>query len=161
MSTCVETGFDDVLKDRRAPAVITPTETFSVYVVELDEAVCHRTGCASRLSGKPHVYVGETRQTPEERLAEHLAGGFTSVSAVRNHGIRLRPRLYRNWGPDEMRGIARCRSQAGQEAPQEGFLRQRRPLTDITDAWSRVTCGASRERVDPPPTGLQRHGGER
>jgi hypothetical protein len=71
---------------------------FSVYVIELDEAVCQRTTCKSRLSGKPHLYVGETSQTPEERLEEHLKGGFTSRPAVRNHGIRLRPRLYRSWG---------------------------------------------------------------
>lgn len=76
---------------------------FSVYVIELDDAVCRRTTCTSRLSGKPHVYVGETKQTPEERFAEHRAGGFTSVPAVRRHGIRLRPRLYRKWGPYQTR----------------------------------------------------------
>lgn len=75
------------------------TETYSVYVIELDDAVCQRTTCQSRLSGKPHVYVGETKHTPEERFKTHLAGGFTSVPAVRKHGIRLRPRLYRNWRP--------------------------------------------------------------
>ncbi len=107
MSTCIETGFDRAHEGGRAPAVTTPSETFSVYVIELDEAVCHRTDCASRLSGKPHVYVGETSQTPEERFAEHLAGGFTSVPAVRNHGIRLRPRHYRNWGPYETREASR------------------------------------------------------
>jgi hypothetical protein len=81
--------------------------SFSVYVIELDEAVCRRTDCASRVTGKPHVYVGETGKTPEERFADHLAGGFTSAPAVRNHGIRLRRRLYRNWGPFHTRGDAR------------------------------------------------------
>ena len=80
---------------------------FSVYVIELADAVCQRTACTSRLSGKPHVYVGETEQTPEERFDEHLAGGFTSRPAVRDHGIRLRPRLYRNWGPYQTRDAAR------------------------------------------------------
>lgn len=37
--------------------------TFSVYVIELEESVCHRTACPSRLSGKPHVYVGETKKS--------------------------------------------------------------------------------------------------
>ena len=37
---------------------------FSVYVVELNKSICHRTACPSRDSGKPHVYVGETEQTP-------------------------------------------------------------------------------------------------
>ena len=76
---------------------------FSVYVVGLKESVCNRTVCPSRLSGKPHVYVGETEQTPEERFKEHLAGGFTSARAVRKHGIGLKPRLYRKWGPYETR----------------------------------------------------------
>ena len=79
---------------------------FSVYVIELDDAVCRRTTCPSRASGKPHVYVGQTEQTPEERFAEHRAGGFTSRPAVRKHGIRLRPRLYRNWGPFKTRDDA-------------------------------------------------------
>ena len=72
---------------------------FSVYVVELNKSICHRTACPSRDSGKPHVYVGETEQTPEERFEEHLAGGFTAARSVFKHGIRLKPRLYRNWGP--------------------------------------------------------------
>ncbi len=94
-----EDGPNGALEGARARAVTTPSETFSVYVIELDEAVCQRTTCESRLSGKPHVYVGETKMTPEERFATHLAGGFTARPAVRDHGIRLRPRLYRNWGP--------------------------------------------------------------
>jgi hypothetical protein len=80
---------------------------FSVYVIELDDAVCRRTTCMSRLTGKPHVYVGETKQTLEERFEEHMAGGFTSRPAVRNHGIRLRPRLYQKWGPYRTREEAR------------------------------------------------------
>jgi hypothetical protein len=76
---------------------------YSVYVVELKESVCHRTACPSRHSGKPHVYVGETEQTPEERFEEHLAGGFTAARSVFKHGIRLKPRLYRNWGPYKTR----------------------------------------------------------
>ena len=77
--------------------------TFSVYVIELDKSVCHRSACPSRLSGKPHVYVGETEQSPEERFKEHLAGGFTSARAVRKHGIRLDLWLSRNWGPYKTR----------------------------------------------------------
>ena len=68
---------------------------FRVYVVELSAEACKRTDCASRQTGKPHVYVGETKKTPEERLADHRAGGFTSRPVVRKHGIDLLPRLYR------------------------------------------------------------------
>lgn len=58
------------------------------------QGVVIRTTCSSKKTGKPHVYVGETKQTPEERLAEHLAGGFTSARSVRKHGVRLLPELY-------------------------------------------------------------------
>ena len=68
---------------------------FRVYVVELSTEACKRTDCASRRTGKPHIYVGETKKTPEERLADHLAGGFTSRPVVRKHGVGLLPHLYR------------------------------------------------------------------
>ena len=68
---------------------------FQVYVVELSADVCNRTNCPSAETGKPHVYVGETKQTPEARFAEHLAGGFTSARSVRRCGVRLLPDLYR------------------------------------------------------------------
>jgi hypothetical protein len=68
---------------------------FRVYVVELSADACKRSDCASQRTGKPHVYVGETKKTPKERLADHRAGGFTSRPVVRKYGIRLRPRLYR------------------------------------------------------------------
>ena len=68
---------------------------FQVYVVELSADACKRNGCASKKTGKPHIYVGETKQTPEERLADHFAGGFTSAPVVRRHGVRLLPDLYR------------------------------------------------------------------
>ena len=92
-------------------------------------AVCQRTNCVSRLSGKPHVYVGQTNQTPEERFAEHLAGGFTSVPAVLNYGIRLRPRLYRNWGPYQTREDALdAEARLAEETSDEGLLCQGWPL---------------------------------
>ena len=72
-----------------------PTDVFQVYVVELTDEACKRTDCASKKTGKPHVYVGETKKTPEERLADHLAGGFTSASVVREYGVGLLPDLYR------------------------------------------------------------------
>ena len=63
------------------------------------------------------------RRTRHRRsdLRSICAGGFTSVPAVRNHGIRLRPRLYRNWGPYETREESRAA-----EARLAGRLRTRR-----------------------------------
>jgi len=74
-------------------------DSFSVYVIELADGACKRSACTARLAGKPHVYVGQTKKTPDERFADHKAGGFTSASTVYKHGIRLRPRLYASWGP--------------------------------------------------------------
>jgi hypothetical protein len=44
------------------------------------------------------VYVGQTADAPEERFAEHQRG-YRAARVVKKHGIRLRPRLYRNYGP--------------------------------------------------------------
>lgn len=74
-------------------------ESFVVYVIELRDAACKRTECPARRAGRPHLYVGETKNDPAARFAEHLAGGFTSASVVRKHGLRLRPRLAKDWGP--------------------------------------------------------------
>jgi hypothetical protein len=108
VTACADTSVDRALERARVHAVTTPKETFSVYVIELDDRLCQRTNCVSRHSGKPHVYVGQTSLTPEERFAVHLAGGITSRPAVRKHGVRLRRRLYRNWGPYETREDARA-----------------------------------------------------
>src|SRR4029079_3008092 len=64
---------------------------FRVYVIELSANACKRTDCAAQRTGKPHVYVGETKKTPEERLADHLAGGFTSRPVVPTHAPHLPP----------------------------------------------------------------------
>jgi hypothetical protein len=60
--------------------------TYSVYVIELDDSL--RKGTT-----KPAVYVGQSAKSPEERFAQHLLGERAS-RYVRDHGVRLRPRLY-------------------------------------------------------------------
>ena len=59
---------------------------YRVYVIELDESLRQGTG-------KPAVYVGQSAKTPEERFEQHLRGERAS-RYVRDHGVRLRPRLY-------------------------------------------------------------------
>jgi len=83
---------------KRTPAVQSPA--YSVYVIELDDAVGPRV-CPD----KPAVYVGQTVVTPEERFEQHRRG-YRSSRIVRKHGVRLRPRLYRNFGPYETRAEA-------------------------------------------------------
>ena len=71
---------------------------FRVYVIELDDAL--RKG-----TDKPAVYVGQSAKTPEERFAQHLRGERAS-RYVRDHGIRLRPRLYNAYLPVKTRAEA-------------------------------------------------------
>ncbi len=65
-----------------------------VYVIELSDDIGTRNN-----GDYPHVYVGETGLSPEERFEVHKAGGRTSSSKVRNFGLRLRPDLYHHLPP--------------------------------------------------------------
>jgi hypothetical protein len=62
---------------------------YRVYVIELDESL-------RRGTEKPAVYVGQSARTPEERFEQHLRGERAS-RYVRDHGVRLRPRLYNSY----------------------------------------------------------------
>src|SRR5215471_3659612 len=70
-----------------------PQPSYHVYVIELDDAVGERVR-----TDKPSVYVGQSALTPEERYAQHRRG-YRSSRYVRNHGLRLRPKLYRSYNP--------------------------------------------------------------
>jgi hypothetical protein len=70
-----------------------PRPTYYVYVIELDDAVGKRVR-----ADKPAVYVGQSAVPPEERFDQHRRG-YRSSRHVRRHGVRLRPRLYRNYNP--------------------------------------------------------------
>jgi len=83
------------------------SQRYSLYVIELDDAVCKKRRCIARAAGKPHVYVGETGKTPEERFADHKAGERTSRREPREYGLELRPDLHVNWGPYPRRELAR------------------------------------------------------
>jgi len=75
---------------------------YSVYVIELRPEVLGKKRVADenadRREDKPCVYVGQTARTPEERFAQHLAAKRSS-RIVREYGVKLKPRLYRNVGP--------------------------------------------------------------
>lgn len=62
---------------------------YRVYVIELDDSL--RKGTEKRA-----VYVGYSAKTPEERFAQHLRGERASRH-VRDHGVRLRPRLFQSY----------------------------------------------------------------
>jgi hypothetical protein len=76
--------------------------SYNVYVIELRPEVMERKKVAGknveRRVDKPCVYVGQTAKTPEERFAQHM-NGVRSSRIVREYGVRLRPKLYKNIGP--------------------------------------------------------------
>ena len=96
----VDGGAEDVTKEPPA---------YRVYVIELSPDVLGKKRVADENAGrredKPCVYVGQTARTPEERFAQHKSGKRSS-RIVREYGVRLRPRLYRNVGPFATRAEA-------------------------------------------------------
>jgi hypothetical protein len=66
---------------------------YYVYVIELDCAVGERID-----PSKPCVYVGQSANPPETRFQQHL-DGYRASRYVRDHGVRLRPRLYERFNP--------------------------------------------------------------
>jgi hypothetical protein len=66
---------------------------YYVYVIELSDDAGPRVNAS-----RPIVYVGQSVASPEVRFQQHL-DGYRSSRYVRRFGVRLRPRLYRNYGP--------------------------------------------------------------
>jgi hypothetical protein len=70
-----------------------------VYVIRLkrsawDRSPKYRQANPDYQPGRPHVYVGSTSKAPEQRFAEHMAGGKTSSPFVRRFGKLLFNRAY-------------------------------------------------------------------
>lgn len=78
---------------------------YTIYVVELSRD-CVRTPCALA-----PLYVGQTAHTPEERFAQHKAGGRLAASKVHRYGIKLR------W--DLMKSVEACATRAEAEAAEK------------------------------------------
>jgi hypothetical protein len=74
--------------------------SYYVYVIELDDAAGPRTR-----PDRPVVYVGQSAVPPDQRFQQHLDGHRAS-RVVRDHGVRLRPRLYRAHNPLPTRAAA-------------------------------------------------------
>jgi hypothetical protein len=81
-------------------------KSWKVYVVKLHEDARERVLARMprlqrmRIDRRlPPVYVGVTAQTPKVRYAKHKAGGITSASIVRDHGVGLLESLFRDRNP--------------------------------------------------------------
>lgn len=67
---------------------------YRVYVIRLDESVWavhlnYREANPQYQAGNPHVYVGSTGRTPEERLVSHRQGGRHASRIVTLYGKEL------------------------------------------------------------------------
>ena len=86
--------------------------TYSIYIIELDRA-CVEEPCALA-----PLYVGQTAHTPEERFAQHKAGGLLAGRKPHRFGVRLRYDLMHGIGPFTSREAAEAAEQAVAEALQ-------------------------------------------
>lgn len=83
---------------------------YSVYIVELSRA-CTKQPCALA-----PLYVGQTAHTPEERFAQHQAGGKLAAGKVHKFGVKLRLDLMKGIGPFSTRTQAEAAEKAVAEA---------------------------------------------
>ena len=75
-------------------------------------------GCVSEPCALAPVYVGQTAHTPEERFAQHKAGGRLAAGKPYRFGLRLRPDLTKGIGPFRTRKEAEAAEAAVAEALQ-------------------------------------------
>ena len=74
--------------------------SYSIYIIELSRA-CTRRPCALA-----PLYVGQTAHTPEQRFAQHKAGGMLAAGKPHRYGVRLRYDLMKGIGPFARRSEA-------------------------------------------------------
>ena len=84
--------------------------TYCVYIIELSRA-CTREPCALA-----PLYVGQTAHTPEQRFAQHKAGGMLAAGKPYRFGKRLRLDLMNGIGPFATRTEAEAAEKAVAEA---------------------------------------------
>jgi hypothetical protein len=78
---------------RRQRRRTSPAPSYSVYIIELSRA-CTKQPCALA-----PLYVGQTAHRPEERFAQHRAGGKFAASKAHKFGLKLRLDLMKGIGP--------------------------------------------------------------
>ena len=83
---------------------------YSIYIIELARD-CTRTPCALA-----PLYVGQTAHTPEQRFAQHKAGGRLAAGKAHRYGVRLRYDLMKGIGPFRTRSEAERAEKAVAEA---------------------------------------------
>jgi hypothetical protein len=87
---------------------------YSVYIIELSRT-CTKKPCALA-----PLYVGQTAHTPEERFAQHKAGGRLAAGKPHRFGVRLRYDLMKGIGPF----ASRAESERAEKAVAEALERR-------------------------------------
>ncbi len=94
-------------KRKRRPA---EARTYSVYIIELSRS------CTTQRCALAPLYVGQTAHAPEDRFAQHKAGGKLASPKPHKFGIRLRVDLMKGIGPFSTRKEAEAAEKAVAEA---------------------------------------------
>jgi predicted GIY-YIG superfamily endonuclease len=80
--------------------------TYSIYIIELSRT-CTKHPCAFA-----PLYVGQTAHTPEQRFAQHKAGGKLAAGKAHKFGVKLRLDLMKGIGPFSTRKEAEAAEKA-------------------------------------------------
>jgi hypothetical protein len=83
-----------------------PPRSYTVYIIELARE------CVAEPCALAPVYVGQTAHTPEERFAQHRAGGRLAAAKPHRFGVRLRYDLMKGIGPFATRQQAEAAEKA-------------------------------------------------
>jgi hypothetical protein len=87
-----------------------PRRTYAIYIIELSR------GCTRKPCALAPLYVGQTAHTPEQRFAQHKAGGRLAAGKPHSYGVRLRYDLMKGIGPFSSRVAAEQAERAVAEA---------------------------------------------
>ena len=79
---------------------------YSIYIIELSR------DCVAQPCALAPVYVGQTAHSPEERFAQHKAGGKLAARRAYRFGVRLRYDLMQGIGPFPSRKQAEAAEKA-------------------------------------------------
>jgi hypothetical protein len=91
---------------RKRKARTASARRYSIYIIELSRA------CTTRPCALAPLYVGQTAHTPEQRFAQHKAGGKLAAKKVYRFGLKLRLDLMTGIGPFASRQDAEAAEKA-------------------------------------------------
>ena len=102
-----------------------PSKDRNVYVIELDSKILKKKDFLkenpNRDPSQQCVYVGMTSKTPEERFKVHKSDSPKSSRKVREFGIALMPKFYRDIKPLTWREAVDREKELAEDLRSQGF----------------------------------------